>query len=84
MKYSPGRFVYGLAAIATGICALASHNYDQLAAVPHHAILSYIVATVEILAGLAVLLPRTARAGAVALGAIYFIFSLLAVPLIVQ
>ena len=84
MKYSLGRYVYGVATIATGICALASHNYDQLAAVPHHAILSYIVAAVEILAGAAVLWPSTARAGAVALGAIYFIFSLLAVPLIIQ
>ena len=84
MKYSLGRYVYGVATIATGVCALASHNYDQLAAVPHHAILSYIVAAVEILAGAAVLWPSTARAGAVALGAIYFIFSLLAVPLIIQ
>jgi hypothetical protein len=51
MKFSLGRYVFGLATIATGICALASHNYDQLAAVPHHAILSYIVAAIEILAG---------------------------------
>ena len=84
MKYPLGRYVFGLATIATGICALVSHNYDQLAAVPHHAIKTYIIATIEILAGLAVLWPRTARAGAVALGAIYFIFSLLAVPLIIQ
>jgi uncharacterized membrane protein YphA (DoxX/SURF4 family) len=84
MKYSLGRYVYGLATIASGISALASHNYDALATVPHHAILAYIVATIEILAGLAVLWPRTARAGAVALGAIYFIFSVLAVPLIIQ
>jgi uncharacterized membrane protein YphA (DoxX/SURF4 family) len=84
MKFSLGRYVFGLATIATGICALASHNYDQLAAVPHHAILAYIVATIEILAGLAVLWPRTTQAGAVALGAIYLIFSLLAVPLIIH
>jgi uncharacterized membrane protein YphA (DoxX/SURF4 family) len=84
MKYPLGRYVFGLATIATGICALVSHNYDQLAAAPHHEILAYIVATIEILAGLAVLWPRTARAGAVALGAIYLIFSLLAVPLIIQ
>ncbi|HXN98660.1 MAG TPA: hypothetical protein VN881_06265 [Candidatus Acidoferrales bacterium] len=84
MKYSLGRYVFGLATIATGICALASHNYDQLAAVPHHAFFSYIVATIEILAGLAVLWTRTARAGAVTLGAIYSIFCLLAIPLIIQ
>jgi uncharacterized membrane protein YphA (DoxX/SURF4 family) len=84
MKFSLGRYVFGLAAIATGICALASHNYDQLAAVPHHAILAYVVATIEILAGLAVLWMRTTRAGAVALGAIYAIFCLLALPLIIH
>jgi uncharacterized membrane protein YphA (DoxX/SURF4 family) len=84
VKFSLGRYVFGFATIATGICALASRNYDQLAAVPHHETKAYIIATIEILAGLAVLWPRTARAGAVALGAIYFIFSLLAVPLIIQ
>jgi uncharacterized membrane protein YphA (DoxX/SURF4 family) len=84
MKYSLGRYVLGLATIATGICALASHNYDQLAAVPHHAFFAYLVATIEILAGLAVLWPRTTQAGAIALGAIYAIFCLLAIPLIIH
>ena len=84
MKYSLGRYVFGLATIATGICALASHNYDQLASVPHFAIKVYIIAAVEILAGLAVLWTRTARPGALALGAIYLIFSFLALPLIIQ
>ena len=51
MKLSLGRFLFGLATIATGICALASRNYDQLAAVPHHALLANIVAAIEILAG---------------------------------
>jgi uncharacterized membrane protein YphA (DoxX/SURF4 family) len=84
MNFSPGRYLFGLATFATGICALASHNYDQLAAVPHHAILANIVAAIEMLAGLAVLWTRTTQAGAVAIGAIYFIFSLLAVPLIIH
>ena len=84
MKFSLGRYLFGLATIATGICALASHNYDQLTADPHHAILSNIVAAIEILAGLAILWTRTTRPGAIALGAIYLIFSLLAVPLIIH
>jgi uncharacterized membrane protein YphA (DoxX/SURF4 family) len=84
MKDSLGRYVFGFATIATGICALASHNYDQLAALPHHAILAYIVAAIEILAGLAVLWTRTTRPGAITLGAIYLIFSLLALPLIIH
>jgi len=84
MKYSLGRYVYGLATIGSGICALVWHNYDALAAVPHRGILTYILATIEILGGVAVLSPRTARAGAVALGAIYFFFALLGVPLIIK
>lgn len=84
MKYSLGRYVYGLATIGSGICAVVWHNYDALPAVPHRGILIYILAIIEILAGLAVLWPRTARAGAVALGAIYFFFALLGIPLIIK
>src|SRR5579864_4075748 len=84
MKYSLGRYVYGLATIGSGICALVWHNYDALPAVPHRGILIYILAIIEILAGVAILLPGTARAGAVALGAIYLFFALLGVPLIIK
>ena len=84
MKYSLGRYVYGLAVIGSGICALAWHDVDALAGVPHREILTYIVATIEILGGVAVQWPRTARAGAVALGTIYFTFALLGVPLIIK
>jgi len=90
MKYSLGRYVYGLAAIGSGICALAWHEISSwhqikaLADSPHREILTYIVATIEILGGVAVQWPRTARAGAVALGAIYFTFALLGVPLIIE
>ncbi len=89
MKYSLGRYVYGLAAIASGICALAWHdfsNWHQIKALgdaSHHAILTYIAATIEIVGGIAIQLPRTARAGALALGAIYCVFALLGVPLII-
>ena len=85
MKYSPGRYVYGLASIGSGICALVWHDFIALGDVPHREILIYIVAAIEILGGVAVLWPRTARAGAVALGAIYLIFALLeGVPLILE
>ena len=88
MKYSLGRYVYGLATIGSGICALVWHNYDALAAVPHRGILIYIIAIIEILGGVAVQLPvlwpRTARVGAVALVAIYFFFALLGLPLIIK
>ncbi|MHB8413131.1 MAG: hypothetical protein ACYDDI_14460 [Candidatus Acidiferrales bacterium] len=88
MKYSLGRYVYGLAAIGSGICALVWHRFDALGSVPHREILTDIAAVIEILGGAAVQLPvlwpRTARAGAVALGTIYFMFALLGVPLIIE
>jgi uncharacterized membrane protein YphA (DoxX/SURF4 family) len=84
MKYSPGRSLYGLAAIGSGICALLWHSFDALASVPHRGTLIYIAAAIEILGGAAVQWPRTARAGAVALGTIFFTFALLAVPPIIE
>src|SRR5450755_181403 len=90
MNYSLGRCVYGLAAIGLGVCTLAWHdinNWPQVKAlgdVPLREILTYIVASIEILGGVAVQWLRTARAGAVALGTIYFTFALLAVPLIIE
>jgi uncharacterized membrane protein YphA (DoxX/SURF4 family) len=90
MKYPLGRYVYGLAAIGFGICALAWHDISNWLQIkgfvdaPQREILTYIVATIEILGGVAVLWQRTARAGAVALGAMYFTFALLGVPLIVE
>jgi uncharacterized membrane protein YphA (DoxX/SURF4 family) len=90
MKHSPGRYVYGLAAIASAVCAFLWHDITSwhqikaLAHAPYLEILTYIVATVEILGGVAVLWRRTARAGAAALGAIYLAFALLGVPLIIE
>ncbi len=90
MKLSLGRCVYGAAVIAYGICAFAYHdisNWVQLKAVedlPHKEILAYIVGVIEILGGAAVLWPRSARAGAAALGALYFIFALLGMPFVIE
>ena len=84
MKYSLGRYVYGLAAAGAGICALVWHDFAALADVPHRGALIYIMASIEILGGVAILWPRTARAGAVAVGTVYFTFALLAVPGIIK
>src|ERR1700681_929616 len=90
MKYSHGRYVYGLAAIGFGVCHVVwpdFNNWQQfraLAGGSHREILTYIVAAIQILGGLAVLWQRTARAGAVALGALYFALALLAIPFIVE
>jgi uncharacterized membrane protein YphA (DoxX/SURF4 family) len=84
-----GRPVYGLAAVAFGIITFVwrdFNNWQQIQAlgnVPHREILVYIVAAIEIFGGVVIQWPRTARAGAFALGSIYLIFALLWVPRIV-
>ena len=67
MKYLLGRYVYGLAAISAGICALSWHDFSALGDVPHRAIFVSVAATIELLEGVAGRWPRTARAGAIAL-----------------
>jgi len=88
MKYSLGRCLFGLAAIGFGICALAWHDVTTLHQIkalgPYREILTYIVATIEILGGAAVLWPRTTRTGALALGTMYLIFALLGLPFIIE
>jgi uncharacterized membrane protein YphA (DoxX/SURF4 family) len=88
MKHSLGRYVYGLAAIASGICTLVWHDASSLQIkalgdASHHAILAYVAGAIQVLGGAAIALPRTARAGAAAVGTLYCIFALLGVPFIV-
>jgi hypothetical protein len=84
MKPSLGRYLYGLAAIGAGACALTWHAFSTLGDLPHRAPLVLILGAVEVVGGLAVLGPRTVQIGAVAIGAVYLIFALLAVPAIIQ
>src|ERR1700730_13249455 len=83
-----GRHAYGLAGVAFGIITFVWHdfnNWQQIRAlgnVPHREILVYIAAAIELFGGIAIQWPRTARAGSLALGAIYLIFALLWVPII--
>jgi hypothetical protein len=90
MNISLGRHVYGLAAIAFGIIAFTFHDFngwqqaEPLAKAPHLAVfLLYFAAVVELLGGIAIQWHKTARVGALALGAIYLVFALLWVPRIV-
>lgn len=85
-----GRHLFGLAAIAFGVVTIAWRDtsvWQQVHALkPHHAsllILSFAAATMQILGGLAIQWNKTARAGAIALGCVFLVFTLLCIPGIV-
>jgi uncharacterized membrane protein YphA (DoxX/SURF4 family) len=88
MKIYLGRHVFGAAAIAFGVIAFFWRDFNDwqqihaLGNVRHPEVLLFIAASIEILGGIAIQWSRTARAGALALGAIYFAFALLWVPFI--
>jgi uncharacterized membrane protein YphA (DoxX/SURF4 family) len=89
IRINLGRHVYGLAAIAFGIITVVWHDFNgwqqirPLGNVPHREILVYLAAAIELFGGIAIQWPRTVRAGALTLGAIYLIFALLWVPHII-
>jgi uncharacterized membrane protein YphA (DoxX/SURF4 family) len=81
-----GRHVFGLAAILFGIFTLAWHDFNDwqqirpLGNIPHREILAYIIGAVELLGGFAIQWPKTAGAGALAVGAVNLFFALLWIP----
>jgi uncharacterized membrane protein len=89
MKIYLGRHVFGLAAILFGVATLSWHAFNvlqqsqALGSAPHRALLMYMVAVIEILAGLAIQWPKTARSGALALGILFTIVTVFWVPGIV-
>lgn len=81
-----GRHIFGLTAIFIAILILLWHEFDvwqDLGSLSHRAILIYLAAAVEILGGLTIQSPRTARLGAILLGGISFVFLLFCIPPIV-
>ena len=80
-----GRYVYGVAAIFLGLLGLVSGDFATSwqnvgPHVPLRVPLAYLTAVVELAGGIALLIPRTARAGAVTLTIVYSIFTLIWVP----
>lgn len=81
-----GRLIFGAAAVLFGVIALMWHDsatWQQLFIIwglPGGAIIARILAIAQIAGGLAILSPKTARAGAIILGIVYLIFSLASVP----
>ena len=81
-----GRHVFGWTAIVISIVSLVWHDVDvwhDLGGISHRAVLIDVAAAVEILGGLTIQWPRTARLGAVLLGGISFVFLLFCIPPIV-
>ena len=70
-----GRHVFGAAALAFGLITLAWHEYNGW----HLRYSVYPAAAAEIFGGAAIQFPRTAKTGAVVLGAVYLVFALLCV-----
>jgi hypothetical protein len=74
-----GRHVFGLAALAFGVITLAWHEYGRH--LPGY--LVYAASAALIFGGAAMQFRRTAKTGAVVLGAVYLVFALRCVPGIV-
>ena len=80
-----GLYVYAAGAIFLGVLGLVSGDFATTwqnvgPNVPLRVLLAYIAAALELAGGIAVLWPRTARAGALTLTLLYSIFTLLWVP----
>ncbi len=90
MKLVLGRHIYGLGAIAFGLITLIWHSFNNwhqirvIGNVPYAEVLAYIFAVIELIGGIAIQNLKTARFGALTLGTVYLVFSLLWVPLIIK
>ena len=90
MKILMGRHVFGLAAILFGIVILLYcrdsniwQQFQPFRNVPHPEILACVVGAIEFFGGFALQWRKTAQVGAVALGAIFLLFTSLWIPRIV-
>jgi len=72
-----GRHVFGAAVLAFGLITLAWHDYNGWH-LPRYIV--YPAAAAEIFGGAAIQFRRTAKTGAVVLGAVYLVFALRCVP----
>jgi len=85
-----GRHVFGVAALVLAACGLASHDFNiweptqPFANSAFGTALVYVAALLEIFGGVAVQVRKTAQAGALALGVLFSLFTLLSVPAILH
>ena len=84
-----GRRVFGVAVLTFGLITLVWHDYNDWAQLRHilnatdGPVFVYAAAAAQIFGGAAIQFRRTAKTGAVVLGAVYLVFALLFVPRIV-
>jgi hypothetical protein len=84
-----GRIVFGGAAVLLGVIALTWHDADtwqtlrEIWRLPLGAVIGGCLMTAQIVGGIGIQFPRTARLGAIVLGVVYLLFSLACVPDIV-
>lgn len=89
MKIPLGRHVLGLAAVLIGIFTIIWPNFygvPQIAAtlkIANHGLLASFVAAIEIFGGAAIQWRASARAGAFAIGGIFFLFAAFMLPHVV-
>ena len=80
-----GLYVYSGAAIFLGVLGLVSGDFAGVwqnvgPNIPLRVPLAYLTAVIELAGGIALLVPRTARAGALTLTIVYSVFTLIWVP----
>jgi uncharacterized membrane protein YphA (DoxX/SURF4 family) len=80
-----GLYIYGGAAIFLGLLGLVTGDFATSwqnvgPSVPLRVPLAYLTAAIELAGGIALLVPRTARAGALTLTIVYSVFTLIWVP----
>jgi uncharacterized membrane protein YphA (DoxX/SURF4 family) len=83
---SYGRTVFGASAVLFGVIALMWHDADtwqsmaRIWSLPLGSFVGACLMIAQITGGIALMLPRTARQGAIVLGVVYALFSLACVP----
>ena len=77
-----GRLVFGASAVLFGVIGLMWHDADTWQSLPyfHLAIVADVLAVLQILAGIAIAVPRTAPPAAMVLGIVYAVLTLGCVP----
>jgi uncharacterized membrane protein YphA (DoxX/SURF4 family) len=85
-----GRYVFGAAAVLFGIVTLAFREFNDwqqfqvLGSLAHSEVLAALVGAVQLAGGVAIMLPKTARAGAIVLAVVELIFALMWIPLFIE